>query len=442
MRSFRDNLGHTRNLGRLPSPLPSEPSFLCLLFQNFPLFDPLTQTMTISHTPKTRLMHTFALRLTLATTLVALPLSAQTQQPAASSADARPRARDLGLTFGLYDSGPKNAITDVPGVLVGQVTLISGDNVRTGVTAILPHAGNLFQDKVAGAIFAYNAFGKLVGSTQVNELGQIETPIVLTNTLSVFDAASAVAHWTISQPGNENVPRSNALVGETNDGWLNDIRGFHVKLSDVTRAINDASDGPVVEGSVGAGTGTIAFGWKGGIGTSSRHLPEKDGGFTIGVLVQTNFGGRLTIAGVPVWNKLQPQQEASLHNSVVPQDSADGSCMIVVATDAPLDARQLRRLAARAILGMARVGSTASNGSGDYAIAFSTTNRIAQSATRTQPLALLAEDALSPLFEAAIDATEEAIVNSLLKATTVHGFRNHHADAVPIPQLRQLIHAR
>jgi D-aminopeptidase len=442
MRSFRDNLGHTRNLGRLPPPLPSEPYFLCLLFQNFPLFDPLMQTMTISHAPKTRLMHTFALRLTLATTLVALPLSAQTQQPAASSADARPRARDLGLTFGLYDSGPKNAITDVPGVLVGQVTLISGDNVRTGVTAILPHAGNLFQDKVAGAIFAYNAFGKLVGSTQVNELGQIETPIVLTNTLSVFDAASAVAHWTISQPGNENVPRSNALVGETNDGWLNDIRGFHVKLSDVTRAINDASDGPVVEGSVGAGTGTIAFGWKGGIGTSSRHLAEKEGGFTIGVLVQTNFGGRLTIAGVPVWNKLQPQQESSLHNSGAPQNPADGSCMILVATDAPLDARQLRRLAARAILGMARVGSTASNGSGDYAIAFSTTNRIAQSATRTQPLALLAEDALSPLFEAAIDATEEAIVNSLLKATTIHGFRNHHADALPIPQLRQLIHAR
>ena len=378
----------------------------------------------------------------LATTLVALPLSAQTQQPAASSANARPRARDLGLIFGLYDSGPKNAITDVSGVLVGQVTLISGDNVRTGVTAILPHAGNLFQDKVAGAIFAYNAFGKLVGSTQVNELGQIETPIVLTNTLSVFDAASAVAHWTISQPGNENVPRSNALVGETNDGWLNDIRGFPVKLSDVTRAIHDASDGPVVEGSVGAGTGTIAFGWKGGIGTSSRHLPEKDGGFTVGVLVQTNFGGRLTIAGVPVWSKLQPQQEASLHHSVAPQNSADGSCMIVVATDAPLDARQLRRLAARAILGMARVGSTASNGSGDYAIAFSTTNRIAQSATRTPPLALLAEDALSPLFEAAIDATEEAIVNSLLKATTVYGFRNHHADAIPIPQLRQLIHAR
>jgi D-aminopeptidase len=400
-------------------------------------------------------MHSFALRLTLATTLVALPLSAQTQQPEASSADSRPRARDLGLSFGLYDPGPKNAITDVPGVLVGQVTLIEGDNVRTGVTAILPHAGNLFQDKVAGVVFAYNAFGKLVGSTQVNELGQIETPIVLTNTLSVFDAASAVAHWTVAEPGNENVPRSNALVGETNDGWLNDIRGFHVKAADVIRAINEASDGPVAEGTVGAGTGTIAFGWKGGIGTSSRRLPEpdsrfvltnpeikKEGGFAIGVLVQTNFGGRLTIAGVPVWKELQPKQEASLHNLAPPQNSADGSCMIVVATNAPLDARQLRRLAARAILGMARVGSTGSNGSGDYVIAFSTTNRIVQDAPRTKPLALLGEDALSPLFEAAIDATEEAIVNSLLKATAVHGFHNHHADALPIPQLRQLVQAR
>src|SRR5262245_48893375 len=230
--------------------------------------------------------------------------------------ESRPRARDIGLAFGLYDPGPKNAITDVPGVLVGQVTLMEGENVRTGVTAIRPHPGNLFQDKVAGAVFAYNAFGKLVGSTQVNELGQIETPIVLTNTLSVFDAASAVAHWTVSEPGNENVPRSNALVGETNDGWLNDIRGFHVKPADITRAISEANDGPVAEGTVGAGTGTVAFGWKGGIGTSSRRLADRgsglvranpdaknDGGFTIGVLVQSNFGGRLTIGGVPIWKE-------------------------------------------------------------------------------------------------------------------------------------------
>jgi len=375
----------------------------------------------------------------LASTFLAIPASAQ--QPSSPSSEPRPRARDLGLSFGQYNPGPKNAITDVPGVLVGQVTLIAGDTVRTGVTAIRPHPGNLFQDKVAGAVFAYNAFGKLVGSTQVNELGQIETPIVLTNTLSVFDAASAVAHWTIAEPGNENVPRSNALVGETNDGWLNDIRSFHVKAADVLRAINQANDGPVAEGAVGAGTGTVAFGWKGGIGTSSRRLTENEGGFMIGVLVQTNFGGRLTIAGVPIWKTLQPQQ-ASARQPTAPLNSADGSCMIVVATDAPLDARQLRRLAARAILGMARTGSTGSSGSGDYVIAFSTTNRLLQDTSRTKPIALLNEDALSPLFEAVIDAAEEAIVNSLLKATTVRGFQNHQANALPIPQLRQLLDAR
>src|SRR5215470_3537627 len=215
--------------------------------------------------------------LSLAAALLAIPVSAQ-QSGSAQQIESRPRARDLGLAFGLYEPGSKNAITDVPGVLVGQVTLIEGDNVRTGVTAIRPHPGNLFQDKVAGAVFAYNAFGKLVGSTQVNELGQIETPIVLTNTLSVFDAASAVAHWTVAETGNENVPRSNALVGETNDGWLNDIRGFHVKSADVLRSINEANDGPVAEGTVGAGTGTVAFGWKGGIGTSSRRLPAQGSG--------------------------------------------------------------------------------------------------------------------------------------------------------------------
>jgi D-aminopeptidase len=379
----------------------------------------------------------------LATLLLPLPISISiSAQTAPSPTEFRPRSRDLGLSFGLYNPGLKNAITDVPGVLVGQVTLIQGDNVRTGVTAIRPHSGNLFQDKVAGAVFVYNAFGKLVGSAQVNELGQIETPIVLTNTLSVWDAARAVAAWTLTELGNENVQSVNPLVGETNDGWLNDIRGFHVKPADVTRAINEATDGSVAEGSVGAGTGTIGFGWKGGIGTSSRRLPEKEGGFTIGVLVQTNFGGRLTIGGVPVWDKLQPAAGASLHEPAPARNPADGSCMIVVATDAPLDARQLRRLAARAILGMARVGSTGSNGSGDFVIAFSTTNRIAYAAPRTQPLTLLGEDALSPLFEAAVDATEEAIVNSLLKATTVHGFHNHHADALPIPQLRPLLSTR
>lgn len=375
--------------------------------------------------------------LAFAAALLALPTLAQQSSPAAQT-ESRPRARDLGLTFGLYEPGPKNAITDVAGVLVGQVTLIEGDSVRTGVTAIRPHPGNLFQDKVAGAVFAYNAFGKLVGSTQVNELGQIETPIVLTNTLGVFDAASAVAHWTVAEQGNENVPRSNALVGETNDGWLNDIRGFHVKASDVIRAIDQANDGPVAEGTVGAGTGTVAFGWKGGIGTSSRRLPDKEGGFTIGVLVQTNFGGRLTVAGVPIWKELQPQP-ASAREPAAPLNSADGSCMIIVATDAPLDARQLRRLAARAILGMARVGSTGSSGSGDYVIAFSTTNRISQTAWRSTPLTLASEDALSPLFEVAIDATEEAIVNSLLKATTVRGADGHVGAAIPIGKLRELL---
>ena len=351
----------------------------------------------------------------------------------------RPRARELGIHPGVYDPGLNNAITDVAGVQVGQVTLIQGENVRTGVTAILPHPGNIFQDKVAGAVFVYNAFGKLVGSTQVTELGQIETPIVLTNTLSVWDAAAAVASWTLAQPGNKEVFSVNPVVGETNDGWLNDIRGFHVGTEDVKRALREARGGPVEEGSVGAGEGTMAFGWKGGIGTSSRHLPEKEGGFVVGVLVQANFGGRLTIAGVPVWKELQPSQALSRNSESPQRNPADGSCMIVLATNAPLDARQLRRLAARAFLGMARAGSTGSNGSGDFAIAFSTTNRIAFSAARGSALSLVGEDALSPLFEAAVDATEEAIDNALLKAQTVRGRDGHVAEAIPIDRLRAIL---
>ena len=351
----------------------------------------------------------------------------------------RPRARDLGIRPGIYDPGPNNAITDVTGVQVGQVTLVAGDNVRTGVTAILPHAGNIFQDKVTGAVSVYNAFGKLVGFTQVTELGQIETPIVLTNTLSVWDAAAAVASWTLAQPENKEVFSVNPLVGETNDGWLNDIRRFHVSSEDVKRALREAHGGPVEEGSVGAGEGTIAFGWKGGIGTSSRRLPEKEGGFMIGVLVQTNFGGRLTIAGVPVWKELQPSQPLSRNSDSPSPNSADGSCMIVIATDAPLDARQLRRLAARAFLGMARTGSTGSNGSGDFAISFSTTNPIAFGAARGSAISLLGEDALSPLFEAVIDATEEAIYNALLKAQTVRGRDGHLAEAIPIDRLRAIL---
>jgi D-aminopeptidase len=368
-----------------------------------------------------------------AVSLISTPcILAQQAEPA-----HRPRARELGIHPGVYDPGPNNAITDVAGVQVGQVTLVKGETVRTGVTAILPYAGNLFQDKVAGAVFVYNAFGKLVGSTQVTELGQIETPIVLTNTLSVWDAAAAVTSWTLAQPGNTEVFSVNPLVGETNDGWLNDIRGFHVTQDDVKRALREARGGPVEEGSVGAGEGTIAFGWKGGIGTSSRRLPEKDGGFLVGVLVQANFGGRLTIAGVPVWKELQPSQALSRNSPS--RNTADGSCMIVIATDAPLDARQLRRLAARAFLGMARTGSTGSNGSGDFAIAFSTTNRITFGAARNPAISPLGEGALSPLFEAAVDATEEGIYNALLKAQTVHGRDGHVAEAIPIDRLRAIL---
>ena len=354
-------------------------------------------------------------------------------------AEHRPRARELGIRPGIYDPGPKNAITDVGGVLVGQVTITQGENVRTGVTAILPHAGNIFQEKVAGAVFTYNAFGKLVGSTQANELGQIETPIVLTNTLSVWDAAAALADWSLALPGNENVRSVNPLVGETNDGWLNDIRGLHIKAEHVRRALQQATAGPVEEGSVGAGEGTMAFGWKGGIGTSSRHLPEKEGGFTLGVLVQTNFGGGLTIAGVPVWKKLQPPSQQSRTWDSSPRNPADGSCMMIIATDAPLDSRQLHRLAARAILGMARAGSTGSNGSGDFVIAFSTTNHSSFGAVRGPALSLLGEDALSPLFEAAAEATEEAIDDSLLTAESVTGRDGHTAVAIPISRLREIL---
>ena len=356
-----------------------------------------------------------------------------------NTAEHRPRARELGIRPGVYDPGPRNGITDVGGVQVGQVTITQGESVRTGVTAILPNAGNVFQEKVAGAVFTYNAFGKLVGSAQVNELGQIETPIVLTNTLSVWNAAAALADWILALPGNENVRSVNPLVGETNDGWLNDIRGFQVKTEHVKRALQEASAGPVEEGSVGAGEGTIAFGWKGGIGTSSRHLPEKEGGFMVGVLVQTNFGGRLTIAGVPIWKKLQPPSQQSHNLDSSSRIPADGSCMMVIATDAPLDSRQLHRLAARAMLGMARAGSTGSNGSGDFVIAFSTTNRIGFGAARGPRISLVGEDALSPLFEAAAEATEEAIDDSLLKAQSVTGRDGHTAVAIPISRVREIL---
>ena len=341
-------------------------------------------------------------------------------------------------------------MTDVAGVRVGHTTVIAGDAVRTGVTAVLPHGGNLFREKVPGAVFVGNAFGKLAGSTQVQELGTIESPIVLTNTLGVGVAVDAIVRWTIGRPGNENVRSVNALVGETNDGGLNDIRGLHVTREHVTAAIAAARDGAVEEGAVGAGTGTVAFGWKGGIGTSSRRVRQQNDEWTVGVLVQSNYGGRLTIAGVPVWRELAPQAAANAAASEVnpnreqrttsdaPSD-ADGSCMIVVATDAPLDARNLERLAARAIFALARTGSTYSNGSGDFAIAFSTHPALRLTTTDgPQPRTVLPTDAVSGLFEAVLDATEEAVYNSLLTATDTTG-NGRTIRALPIAPLTALL---
>ncbi len=385
-----------------------------------------------------RIVVLFTLAFTLLLTIVPIVATAYAQTPQSNATNSRPRARDLGIRPGVYDPGPLNAITDVSGVRVGHATIIQGDDVRTGVTAISPHAGNMFQDKVAGAVYVYNAFGKLIGSTQVNELGQIETPILLTNTLSVWDAAAALADWMLALPGNQNVRSINPVVGETNDGWLNDIRGRHVRAEYVRRALESAHGGPVEEGAVGAGTGTVAFGWKGGIGTSSRHLPAEEGDYTVGVLVQTNFGGNLTIAGAPVYRELQPPKPATAGLKEA-RNSADGSCMIVVATDAPLDARQLLRLAKRAIFGLTRAGSSGSNGSGDFVIAFSTTNRIAADAKILPPVRLLSEESLSPLFEVVAEATEEAIDNSLLRATTVRGRDGHVIEALPIGRLKEIL---
>jgi D-aminopeptidase len=354
-------------------------------------------------------------------------------------AQVRPRARQLGIAPGIYPPGPLNAITDVAGVRVGHTTIIEGDDVRTGVTAVVPHPGNVFEEKVAGAVFVGNAFGKLAGSTQVAELGTIETPIVLTNTLSVGVAVDAVVRYTLAQQGNEQVRSVNALVGETNDGGLNDIRGLHVSGQHVLEAIRRASGGPVAEGSVGAGTGTINFGWKGGIGTSSRVVPA---GYVLGVLVQTNFGGSLTIAGVPIFRLLQPPQTAAADSPGAAADIAagDGSCMIVVATDAPLDARDLGRLAARAVFGLGRTGSSFSNGSGDYAIAFSTSPEVRSRPGETQPRArqILPTDAVSPMFQAALEATEEAVYNALFQATTVSS-KFGTAPALPVEKVREFL---
>jgi len=353
-------------------------------------------------------------------------------------AEKRPRAREVGLAPGVFPPGPLNAITDVKGVKVGHTTIIEGDNVRTGVTAILPHGGNLFQEKVAGAVFVGNAFGKLAGSTQVLELGQIETPIVLTNTLSVGTGIEGVVAYTLAQAGNEQVRSVNAVVGETNDGGLNDIRGFHVTRDHVIAAIRAAAEGPVAEGSVGAGTGTQCYGWKGGIGTSSRVLPQRYGGYTLGVLVQTNFGGILTMGGAPVGKELG-RYSYSAANAPGPEDRGDGSCMIVVATDAPVDARDLRRIAARAVFGLARTGSAYGNGSGDFAIAFSSSPEMRYPEGETnRARTILTLDAVSPLFEAVLEATEEAVYNSLLQATPMTS-RGRTVEAIPIDRVKAIL---
>lgn len=361
-----------------------------------------------------------------------------------TTSNTRPRTSDLGLKIGVLARGPLNAITDVEGVEVGQTTIIRGDDIRTGVTAILPHSGNLFREKVPAGIFVGNGFGKLAGSTQVEEMGDIETPILLTNTLSVPQVADAMIQYMLALPENRDVLSINPVVGETNDGYLNDIRGRHIAPEDVFSAIRNAKGGPVDEGAVGAGAGTVAFGWKGGIGTSSRRLPPSLGGYTVGVLVQSNFGGVLTIAGAPVGKELgQYYLRKEIEQQGNSKDKADGSCMMIVASDAPLDARNLKRLAARAWLGMARTGSSASNGSGDYAIAFSTASQVrihTSDKSLTRHIEVLTNDAMSPLFEAVIESTEEAFYNSMLRATTVSG-NGHTVQALPIDKTVAILKA-
>ncbi|MGA2646009.1 MAG: P1 family peptidase [Candidatus Sulfotelmatobacter sp.] len=377
----------------------------------------------------------------LAAAAVLLLISAASAQNATSGA-RRPRASDLGLKVGILPTGSLDAITDVAGVEVGQTTIIGGDDLHTGVTAILPHAGNLYREKVPGAVFVGNGFGKLAGSTQVDEMGDIETPILLTSTTSVPRVADAVISFMLALPGNEDVLSINPLVGETNDGYLSDIRGRRITQDDVFAAIKNAKGGPVEEGSVGAGTGTVVFGFKGGIGTSSRRVPPQLGGYTVGVLVQTNFGGVLTIEGAPIgWELGRYYLREELHQEGSATDRGNGSVMIVVATDAPMDARNLKRLAARAWLGVARTGSSASNGSGDYAIAFSTAPQVrirTEDKALTRHTEVLTNDAMSPLFLAVIEATEEAVYNSMFRATTMTG-RGHTVEALPIGKTTEIL---
>jgi D-aminopeptidase len=334
------------------------------------------------------------------------------------------RLRDYNITIGVIPTGKNNSITDVGGVKVGHTTLIDGDSIRTGVTAIIPHGGNIFKEKVPAAIYIGNGFGKLTGYSQVMELGNIETPIILTNTLSVPVASDALITYTLGLPGNENVQSVNAVVGETNDGYLNDIRGRHVRQQHVLDAISNASPGPVAEGNVGAGTGTVCFGFKGGIGTSSRVLPQQYGGYTVGVLVQTNFGGNLEIAGVPIQKELK--------NTV---GKSDGSCMMIVITDAPLDSRNLERVAKRAFMGLAKTGGVASNGSGDYVIALSVAPQNLVKEGNTYKSEVLSNDSMTPVFIATIEATEEAIINSLFAAQTMTGRGGHKVEQLPVTKV-------
>ena len=348
--------------------------------------------------------------------------------------------RQWGFPTGIFQTGQYNAITDVPGVTVGHVTLIEGDSVRTGVTAIVPHQGDIFNHKVPAAIHVGNGFGKLAGITQVQELGNIETPIVLTNTLSVAAGIEGLVRYTLMQPGNEGVRSVNAVVGETNDGRLNDIRGMHVTPQTVIDAINAAHGGPVEQGNVGAGTGTICFGFKGGIGTSSRVLPQSLGGYTVGVLAQTNYGGILEIDGVQVGQRLEKHD---FINHVRKSENVDGSCMMVVVTDAPLDSRNLERLAKRAMMGLAKTGGIASNGSGDYVIAMSVApDNLIDANAKTITSTVLANGEMSSLFAATIEATAEALWNSLFMAEPMTGRNGYHVDALPVEEVLQMLRNR
>ena len=348
--------------------------------------------------------------------------------------------RQWGFPTGIFETGTYNAITDVPGVTVGHVTCIEGDSIRTGVTAIVPHQGDIFRNKVPAAIYVGNGFGKLAGVTQVRELGNIETPVILTNTLSVAAGIEGAVRYTLMQPGNENVRSVNAVVGETNDGRLNKIRQMYVTPQMVIDAINNAHGGPVEQGNVGAGTGTICFGFKGGIGTSSRVLPESLGGYTIGVLVQTNYGGILEIDGVQVGQRLQKHD---FINHVRKAENVDGSCMMVVITDAPLDSRNLERVAKRAMMGMAKTGGIASNGSGDYVIALSVApSNLINDTARTITSTVLANGEMSSIFAATIEATAEALWNSLFMAESMTGWGGNHVDALPVERVLEILRNR